>query len=150
MSKLNFKINFSNPLSQKEIFVYFAWMQSLIAVSGSLYFSEFRHFAPCILCWYQRVFMFPLVIIIAIGILRKDRGLHLYVLPLSIIGMFIALYQVFLQAGILPESVAPCAIGVSCSLKYVSYFGFVTIPLMSFAAFTVISMCMILYSRGKR
>lgn len=150
MSKLNFKINFSNPLSQKEIFVYFAWMQSLIASTGSLYFSEFRHFAPCVLCWYQRIMMYPLVIIIATGILRKDKDLHLYVLPFGIIGMAIALYQVLLERGIIAESITPCLSGVSCTIKYVGYFGFITIPLMSLAAFSIINLCMILYSRGKR
>lgn len=131
--------------------IYLAFIQSLFATLGSLYFSEIKHYPPCILCWYQRILLYPLVIIIAVGILRKDKGLPLYVLPMSILGMFIALYHVLLQYSILPESVAPCALGVSCTTKYIEYFGFITIPLMSFVTFMVITLCMVSYLKwGKQ
>ena len=126
----------------KKNIVYLAWVQAIIATSGSLYFSEIRHFTPCILCWYQRILMYPLVLIIAVGILRKDKKLYQYVFPLSILGWLIAFYHVLLQKGILPEVVAPCVLGASCTTKYVGYFGFITIPVMSLAAFTVINICM--------
>ncbi|MBI2034293.1 MAG: disulfide bond formation protein B, partial [Candidatus Levybacteria bacterium] len=76
--------------------LYIAWVQSIAATLISLYYSEVRHFAPCILCWYQRIMMYPLIIIIAVGILRKDKKLYQYVLPMSIIGMLIAFYQILL------------------------------------------------------
>lgn len=129
--------------------VYIAWIQTLIALFSSLYFSEIRHFTPCILCWYQRILMFPLVIIIAVGILKRDKKLYNYVLPLSILGLLIAFYQVLLQAGILPEKLAPCTLGVSCITKYISYFGFVTIPVLSFAAFAIITICMLIMRKNK-
>ncbi len=138
-----------NPFVTKYI-AYIAWIQALIAMFMSLYFSEIRHFTPCILCWYQRILMFPLVIILAVGISQKDKKIYQYVLPMSILGSVIALYQIFLQIGILPEAVAPCAFGLSCTVKYVSYFGFITIPLMSFAAFTLITICMVLYKRVQK
>ncbi len=128
---------------------YIAWIQTIIAVASSLYFSEIRHFAPCILCWYQRIFMYPLVIIIPIGILRHDKKLYEYVLPLSILGLLIAFYQVLLQVGILSESLAPCTQGISCTTKYVSYFGFATIPVMSLAAFALITICMLIMKKNK-
>lgn len=130
-----------------KLFLYIAWVQSIAAMLGSLYYSEIRHFTPCVLCWYQRILMYPLVIIIAIGILRRDKGVYQYVLPMSILGWSIALYHVLLQKGILPEAVAPCEIGASCLTKYTGYFGFITIPVMSFTAFTVITMCMLLLRR---
>lgn len=123
--------------------LYVALLQSIVATLGSLYYSEIRHFTPCVLCWYQRILMYPLVIIIAVGILRKDKKLYQYVLPMSILGWCIALYHVLLQKGILPESVAPCEIGASCLTKYTGYFGFITIPVMSLTAFTVITVCML-------
>lgn len=135
-------------LIQKNI-VYIAWIQTLIAVLSSLYFSEIRHFAPCILCWYQRIFMFPLAIIIPVGILRRDKKLYEYVLPLSILGLLIAFYQVLLQVGILSERLAPCTQGVSCTVKYVSYFGFITIPVLSLAAFALITVCMLILKKNK-
>lgn len=127
--------------------LYIAWVQSIAATLGSLYFSEARHFTPCILCWYQRIFMYPLTIIIAVGILRRDKKLYQYVLPMSVIGMFIALYHILLQKGILPDSVAPCVLGASCKTGYTSYFGFITIPMLSLSAFAVITICMLIYRK---
>jgi disulfide bond formation protein DsbB len=120
-----------------------AWAQSFIATMGSLYFSEVMHFPPCVLCWYQRILMYPLVAIIAVGIFTKDRKLPLYVLPLTILGWIIALYHNLLYYHILSESLAPCVAGVSCTTRFFSWFGFITIPLLSLIAFTVINACMI-------
>jgi disulfide bond formation protein DsbB len=86
--------------------------------------------------------MYPLVIILAIGILTKDRKLPQYVLPLAIVGWGIAAYHNLLYYNIIPESVGPCQAGVSCTTKFISWFGFVTIPFLSFIAFTVIISCL--------
>lgn len=126
------------------ILVYFSWFVAVAATAGSLYFSEVLHLPPCILCWYQRILMYPLTLIIAVGILRKDKGLPFYVLPLSILGTGVAFYQYLLQRGILPNSIAPCTLNVPCTIKYVEYFGFVTIPFLSLLAFVIITFCMIL------
>ena len=126
---------------------YLAFVQAIVATLGSLFFSEVMKLPPCVLCWYQRILMYPLVAIIAVGILRRDRGLPLYVLPLSILGWLIALYHNLLYYKILPESVAPCTMGISCTTKQIEWLGFITIPLMSFVAFTVITICMLLYYR---
>ncbi len=128
---------------------YIAWIQALIALFSSLYFSEIRHFVPCNLCWYQRIFMYPLAIIIPVGILRHDKKLYEYVLPLSILGLLIAFYQVLLQVGLISESLVPCTAGVSCTTKYISYFGFVTIPVLSLAAFALITICMLILKKNK-
>lgn len=130
--------------------LYIAWIQSIVATAGSLYYSEIKHYTPCVLCWYQRIFMFPLVIILAIGILRKDKGISYYVLPLSLTGILISFYQVLLQQGIINEAFTPCTYGISCTTKYVSFLGFITIPLMSFAAFFTISVCMYLYLKWSK
>lgn len=140
-------MKFSKMFIQKVV-IYIALLQSLAATLGSLYYSELRHFIPCILCWYQRILMYPLVIIIATGILYKDKHLYRYVLPLSVTGSFVAFYHVLLQNNLLPESVAPCVIGASCNTKYVGYFGFITIPVMSLAAFLVITLCMVMMKRN--
>lgn len=128
-----------------------AWLQAFLAMIGSLYFSEIQHLPPCLLCWYQRIVMYPLVVILAVGILRNDKkNLPYYVLPLSIIGWCIALYQVLLQAKILPDSIAPCTTGVSCTTVYGLWLGFITIPMLSLAAFTLINVCMIIMLKYKR
>ncbi len=130
--------------------MYIALAQALAATLGSLYFSEIKHYTPCVLCWYQRILMYPLVLIITVGILRKDKKLYQYVFPLSILGWFIALYHNLLQWRILPEAVAPCTLSGTCTVRYTGYFGFITIPLMSLTAFTVINVCMYIMAKGKK
>lgn len=126
----------------KKCSLYIAWLQAFVATIGSLYFSEIQKLPPCLLCWYQRIFMYPLVIIIAVGMLKKDKHLPYYVLPLSIIGALIALYQYLLQLGVFPEQIAPCTIGVSCSSTDFVVLGFVTIPFLSLLAFLLITFCL--------
>ena len=87
--------------------------------------------------------MYPLAFIIGIGILRGDKKLYQYVLPLATIGWLIALYHSLLQWKIIPESAAPCVQGISCTTIQVNILGFITIPFMSLAAFSVIIAFMI-------
>lgn len=129
---------------------YIAWTTALVAMLGSLYFSNVLNFPPCVLCWYQRIFMYPLVFIILVGILRKDKNIAYYVLPLSIAGMLISIYHNLLYYKILPESISPCMTGVSCTTKFIEYFGFITIPLLSLAALTIVTVSMILYAKSNK
>lgn len=133
-----------------QYFLYLALIQSIIATLGSLFFSEIMKLPPCVLCWYQRIAMYPLIAILTVGILRRDKKIYQYVLPLSLIGWGISLYHNLLYYKILPESVAPCTMGVSCTTKQIEWFGFITIPLMAFVAFSLINICMFLYYRYNR
>lgn len=126
----------------KKNILYLAWVQALAATLGSLYYSEIMHLVPCVLCWYQRILMYPLVLILGVGILTKDKKIYNYVLPLSILGFFIALYHVLLQFGIISQSAAPCIQGISCSTVLIEYFGFVTIPFLSMTTFAIITAAM--------
>ena len=123
--------------------LHIAFLQAWAAMLGSLYFSEIRHFAPCLLCWYQRILMFPLVIIFAVAIIRKEKSVAFYALPMSILGMLTAAYQYLLQMTKLSQitPVSCDALG-SCSAIQIMYFGFITIPLLSFVAFATISILM--------
>lgn len=116
----------------------------------SLYFSDIMKLVPCVLCWYQRVMLYPLVVIIPIGILKNDKNIPFYVLPFSVIGMIIALYHNLLYYGVIPEAIAPCTFGVSCTTKLIELFGFVTIPMMSLIAFSVITISMSAYIRMRK
>ncbi len=127
--------------------LHLAWFQSIAATLGSLFYSEIMHYTPCILCWYQRILMYPMVLILAVGILKKDKSVYQYSLPFSVGGLFLSFYHVLLQKGVLPESMAPCTIGASCTVKYAGYFGFITIPVMSFTAFAIITFCLIQYRK---
>ena len=126
----------------KKWILYLAWVQALVATLGSLFFSEVMHWAPCTLCWYQRIFMYPLVFIIGAGILLKDKNLPKYTLSLAIPGFLIAFYHNLLYYDFIPKSLTPCTTGVSCSTRFFAWFGFITIPLLSLTAFTVIILCM--------
>lgn len=126
---------------------YIVFAQALLATLGSLYFSEILKFPPCVLCWYQRICLYPLILISIVGIVKKDRLLPLYVLPLSIIGLVISIYHNLLYWEILPEAVAPCVAGISCTTKFIEWFGFITIPFLSFLAFAIITISMIIFQR---
>lgn len=111
--------------------LYLALIQAIVALLGSLYFSNVLMYPPCVLCWYQRIAMFPLFITLIVGILTKDRNIHLFVLPPAIIGWMIALFHCLLYYKIIPDTLAPCSTQVSCTTKYVEYLGFITIPIRS-------------------
>ena len=127
--------------------LYFAWIVAIMGFLGSLYFSEILGYAPCVLCWYQRILLYPLVILLAIGIGKKDKHISTYVLPFSIGGMLLAFYHELLQTGVIPEGFEKCSFGVSCTTKYIELFHFITIPLMSFLAFSFITVCMFIFNK---
>lgn len=122
-----------------EILHYGILVQAGVAMAGSLFFSEVMDLPPCVLCWYQRIAMYPIVILTAVGIVRHDRKLYISVLALSLPGLLISIYHNLLYWKILPESVSPCTLGISCTTKFFEWFGFITIPFMSLVAFTIIT-----------
>jgi len=133
----------------KKYIIYICLIQTLTATLGSLYFSEIRHFVPCVLCWYQRICMYPLVVILLVGLSEKNNQIHRYILPLSVTGWLIAIYQNLLVYNFIPQSSFSCRTGLSCSLGYINWLGFITIPLLSLIAFTVINICMVIFSRNQ-
>jgi disulfide bond formation protein DsbB len=120
---------------------YLALAPALTAMLGSLYYSEIAGFVPCTLCWYQRILMYPLTLIILVGIFQQDEYLPNYVLPFSVIGIAVSTYHYLIQLGVFAHPAA-CAVGIPCNLRYVNYFGFVTIPFMALTAFTMITIIM--------
>ena len=101
------------------LFLYLAWAVALSAMLGSLYFSDVAHFVPCILCWYQRILLYPLVLILAVGVLRSEKRIYQYVLPFSVPGALLAAYHYLLYVGIIPEALVPCTAGASCTQKII-------------------------------
>ena len=124
-----------------------AWMVALLATAGSLFFSYVMEFAPCVLCWYQRIFLFPLVVVLARGLFPFDRGAVRYGLPLAILGWLVAAYHNLVYAGVVPESLQPCAKGVSCTEEYIRLFGLLSIPALSLIAFTTLAGILIALQR---
>ncbi|QAY65699.1 disulfide oxidoreductase [Paenibacillus protaetiae] len=130
--------------------LYFAWIVSLAATGGSLYFSEIANYIPCNLCWFQRIFMYPQVILLGIAAYRGDRGIIRYSLPLSIIGGIISVYHNLEIWFPKLAEVAPCRAGVPCTFNYVNWFGFITIPLMALTAFVLITLCLSFGRAGRQ
>lgn len=122
--------------------LYLAWLVSLTATFGSLYFSEIREFVPCELCWIQRIFMYPLTILLGIAVFTDDRAVRKYVLPLTTIGGSVSLYHYLVQKVPGFAEIQPCAQGVPCSGQYINWLGFITIPFLALTAFTLITFLM--------
>lgn len=133
----------------KSIYLKLAFFQSVIAMAGSLYFSEVMKLIPCTLCWYQRICMYPLVVILGMGLVNNEKKIYKYVLPLSLAGLIIAIYNNLLIYQVIPETETACSIGAPCSTILISWFGFITIPLLALTAFSIINILMILYIKTK-
>ncbi len=127
---------------------YLAFAVSTTATLGSLFFSEIAKWTPCLLCWYQRIFMYPLPILLYVGIMRNEKIIKPYLLVLSAVGALIAGYHYFIQ--LYPtSSLVPCdATGVSCTKVYTWYFGYITIPLMAATAF-MLNIILLSFSNSK-
>lgn len=124
--------------------LYIALAVALTAMLGSLYFSEVRHYLPCNLCWYQRILMYPLVAVIAIGLLRQDISLPYYVLPLSLLGQGIATYHYLLEKTNIFAAPTACQEGIPCTTPWINWWGFATIPFLAMCAFFLITVLSLL------
>ena len=122
--------------------LWLAWLVAAVTTAGSLYYSEVAHFLPCELCWYQRICMYPLSLILLVAAVRKDRHIWRYALPQAAVGAVIAAYHTQLQA--FPTQHSFCSTLNPCTTRYVWEFGFVTMPFMALAAFCfVITMLLV-------
>ncbi|MDO8770805.1 MAG: disulfide bond formation protein B [Burkholderiaceae bacterium] len=128
-----------------------AWLASFAGTLGSLFFSEVMQLQPCLLCWYQRIAMFPLVLVLGIGLYRQDSGSVLYGLALAAVGWAVAGYHLLLYSGWIPENLQPCSKGLSCADVDLRLVGFLTIPLMSLLAFSmIVGLLMAAHRQGVR
>lgn len=127
-----------NRLFEKHSYT-FAFLVALTATLGSLFYSEIMGYDPCLLCWYQRIMMYPLTIIFGAAILFKRKDVHFYTVPMSVIGGIIAIYHYYTQ--LFPEG-ATCIIDstVDCAAKYTLAYGYITIPVMAITGFALIIM----------
>lgn len=127
--------------------LFLCWLLVSVSTTISLFFSSVLEFEPCVLCWYQRICLFPLVLILGAGLFPFDKGVVRYALPLTIVGGVIAFYHSLLYAGVIPENIQPCSQGVSCTEKYIELFGFISIPMLSFFAFSAIATLLLILKR---
>ena len=111
---------------------------ALVATFGSLYFSEVRGFEPCTLCWYQRILMYPIILISGVALFQKNARIALTTTVFAIIGGSISLYHYGIQKLTFLSDSAPACGDVSCTAAYINVLGFITIPFLALIAFTII------------
>ena len=124
-----------------------AWLVAVTATAGALFIGEVMLMVPCQLCWYQRIAMFPLSLILGMACFSEDRRGAIYALPLALAGTAIAVYHTLLVAGVIPKSWIPCGAGVSCADQKLDILNGVQIPWLSLIAFAAISLLLIQFLR---
>lgn len=152
-------------LAKQKALWYIIFIQSLVATLGSLYFSTYgdpvknimngnifpygEGLVPCLLCWFARILMYPIVFISAVGIIKKDKNFTHYILPLTIPGILLELYHYYIQK--FPNvSIQPCSLNNPCTALQVNYFGFITIPFLCLVAFLIIFTCILINEKYNR
>jgi len=123
--------------------VFVIWVISLMAALGSLFFSEVMGLPPCVLCWYQRIAMYPILVVSSVALLVRDQHVGRYLWPLAVPGLAITVYHCLLYYGLIPAEITPCTTGVSCTERQLDWFGFVSIPLLSLVSFVAIVGCLV-------
>jgi|SRR5690625_2011311 len=125
-------------MKNNKLFMQLIFLVSLIATLGSLYFSEIRMYLPCEMCWYQRIIMYPIVLISFIGLIRNDMNSRIYIRVFSGIGILTSAYHYSLQKVSFFADSLPACTGVDCTVQYINWFGFITIPFLALTAFVLI------------
>lgn len=123
---------------RQEVILLFIWTVTLLATSGSLFYSEFLGYIPCDLCWMQRIFMYPLVIIYGTALIKRNLAITTPAFILSVIGLPISIYHYGLQKLPALQEAGGFCTNIPCNLQYVNYFGFITIPFLAGTAFLMI------------
>jgi disulfide bond formation protein DsbB len=126
--------------------VWLAWVVALVATVGSLMYSELFHFPPCRLCWFQRIAMYPLAIILLVGAIRREMAVKFYAVPIALIGLVISIYHNVLQFFPSLEGTS-CDPLVPCSARSIEMFGFMDLPFMAGAGFIVIAVLLAYYTK---
>jgi len=137
-------LKFSNAQFRREFRSSAMLLASLVAVGatlGSLYFSEIREFLPCEWCWYQRIAMYPLAVLLPMATFRRDRRIIPYALVLSLAGAGLSIYHYQLQA--FPSQGSSCSLNASCTYRWIEVFGFVSIPMLALGSFVLISILLL-------
>lgn len=129
--------------------LYSAFIVAVVATLGSLYLSEIKGFIPCELCWYQRICMYPLSLILGIATFNDDKSIKKYVLPIAIVGGCISIYHYLEQKVPGFADIMPCTKGVPCNIDYLDWWGVITIPFMALVAFILIILLMLVTPTNK-
>ena len=133
------------------VLIFICWIIAMAALFGSLFFSEVMGLKPCVLCWWQRIFIYPLAVLFLVGLFphgnKVDRSVVRYTLPLAVIGLGFAIYHYLVYSGFIPESLQPCSEDLSCAEINLELMGFVTIPMLSIFAYSAIIALLLVFRK---
>jgi len=130
--------------------LWIAFLVAALATGGSLFFSEIAHFAPCELCWFERICIYPLAIVMLFVALADDRRAARYLLPLPIVGAGLAVYHVLVERGVVSQTQG-CAVSAAggCATRWIDEFGYVTIPVLTLTAFVLVFASLVLVGESE-
>ena len=137
--------NSSTTTDSAWILIFSCWLLAAVGTLGSLFFSEVMGLKPCVLCWYQRIFMYPLVVVFLVGLFPLDRSVFRYAFPIALIGWVFAIYHYLLYSGYIPENLQPCDKEASCAEINLELLGFITIPMLSILSYTAIIVLLLIF-----
>ncbi|MDI1329462.1 disulfide bond formation protein B [Pseudomonas sp.] len=141
------QITHQQPKSKGWALLLCAWLLTLVSTLAVLFVGEVMGQVPCILCWFQRAFMFPLVLVLGVACCISDTGVWRYALPLAVMGWLIALYHNMLYFGLISERIQPCGAGPSCSGADMTILSGVPLPLLSLGVFSLLIVLLVLIRR---
>ena len=124
-----------------------AWVIAAVTMFGSLYYSKVQGYVPCELCWYQRICLYPMAVILGIAAWRRDSSIRIYAIPVLVIGAIISIYHSYIQWWPPSSGTSFCSLTAPCTEKYVNEFGFVTLPFMALSA-AVFMITLLMASQG--
>jgi disulfide bond formation protein DsbB len=135
--------------------IFTCWLIAMAALFGSLFLSEVMGLKPCVLCWWQRIFIYPLAVLFLVGLFsqgdeaghKADNCVVRYTLPLAVIGLGFALYHYLVHSGVIPQALQPCSDDLSCAEVNLQLVGFVTIPMLSIFAYSTIIILLLIYRK---
>ena len=127
--------------------IFACWLIAMAALFGSLFFSEVMGLEPCVLCWWQRIFIYPLAVLFLVGLFPFERSVVRYTLPLAVIGLGFSVYHYLVYSGFIPESLQPCSEKLSCAEINLELMGFVTIPMLSIFAYSAIILLLLIFRK---
>ncbi|MBA6264425.1 MAG: disulfide bond formation protein DsbB [Colwellia sp.] len=142
-------ISANNTLPKGWLLLFSVWILATISTLASLFFSEIVKLPVCSLCWYQRVAMYPLVVILPMALFPFDAKVTRYAGVLVLFGWLTALFHVLLVAGYIPKSAQPCVQDIPCSETHLNVFGFLNMPMMSLLTFSVMALLLFYLTKSE-
>jgi len=137
----------TNTMHKGWLLLFLVWILATIGTLASLFFSEIMKLPVCSLCWYQRIAMYPLVVILPIALFPFDAKVTRYAGVLVLVGWLIALFHVLLVAGYIPKSAQPCIQGIPCSETHINILGLINMPIMSLFTFSLMGLLLFLVKK---